>query len=392
LPLRTLSSSVRRDVEFELRAPTLDPSGVPDLSDVTRFTQLRWEFKSVPLGFSFVARTPRLPKFRDAFVDRVLATGVALQPGRGAVPLGVGTALNVQPADDQLDAKGALASSQFAVRMAPRHHGLEGASYALVTQARSTAFPALGRASSTLVTRVPQDLLFFDPKGSEHPLDQSMSAFLSLPEDGRLALATRHFTLSARTDATVVRVTFTRADGAKWDVLVDPTMPEFKLPVPPGLADRLPDAQVTVQTQRYDEPVTSDRLVQFAEWAARPQLHDPLRFLTAWASVEAFPRAVKFTEPSTPGRTLSAGATLSIAVQGAHLGPRANDHLLAVRFTNGLQCPDVVASEEISPGLVQVTLPQACRGVGLVIDAELIDQQRQPLAPAVSTRTIVTVQ
>ncbi|MFT3711201.1 MAG: dickkopf-related protein [Archangium sp.] len=400
LPLKTLSSSVQRDVQFALSTPPTDQFGLPDLSNVSAFTHITYEFKQVPLGFSFVVRTPRLPKYRDEYLDRVLASGVAMQPGRGAVPLGVGTALNMMPEDDQLDVQGDLPPGHFAVRMAPRHHGLEGASYALMTQVRSTKFPAVGRATSTLISRVPEDKLFFDPKAEDQTLDQSVRSFLSLPENGQLTATTRHFALEPRTDATLVRVTFIDAENCKWDVLVDPTMPEFSLPTPPtrdrlfadGMALSRP-SRITVQTQRFDEPVTSDRLVQFAEWNARPALHDAMRFLTAWSSVELKSPNVKFLDPSLPGKTLSVGATLSIGIEGVHLGTRANDHQLDVRLTGGsAACQGAVITEELTPGLVQVTLPQACRGSNLLIEAELIDQQKAPFVPAVVARTIVSIE
>ncbi|MBL8913009.1 MAG: hypothetical protein JNM17_20105, partial [Archangium sp.] len=396
LPLKHLGSSVQRDVQFALAPPTL-VGGVPDLTDVSRFLAITHQFNQVELGFSFVARAPKLPQFRGEFVDRVLTAGVALQPGRGAVPLGVGTALNKNPADDSLDGVAGLLPNHFAVRMAPRHHGLEAAQLALVSQVRSSRFPTLGNATSTLITRVAGPLRF-DPTGAEF-VDQSITPFLSFAEGGRFDLRTRTFSLPMRSDSTLVRVSFTDARGRKWDVLSDPNMPGFTLPsVPVTLADRLlrdPQSQapssVTVQTQRFDEPVTADRLVQFAEWIARPDLHDPMRFLTAWSSVEMKPALVKFTMPASDGQTLAAAPTLSLAVEGVHLGEGADEHLLGLRFIGGIQCPSVEVKEELSPGLVQVALPMSCRGMNMIIEAELLDQMRMPMSPPVVARRVVTV-
>lgn len=396
LPLRHLGSSVQRDVQFSLAPPTM-VNGVPDLTDVSRFLAIAHRFEDVPLGFSFVARTPKLPQFRGEYVDRVLTAGVALQPGRGAVPIGVGTALNKNPLDDSLDGVDGLPPNHFAVRMAPAHHGLEAAQLALISQARASRFPTLGAATSTLITRIVGGLRY-DPTGDVF-VEQSTTPFLSLAEGGRFDLRTRTFTLPMRTDATLVRVSFADARGRKWEVLADPNVPGFTLPaVPVIVADRVfRDPQsgtpslITVQTQRFDEPVTSDRLVQFAEWVARPDLHDPLRFLTAWSSVEMRAAMVKFTMPANDGQTLAAAPTLSLAIEGVRLGQRSNENLLELRFVGGIQCPSAIVSEELSPGLVQVTLPSSCRGMNMTIEAELLDHMRMPLSPAVVARRVVTV-
>lgn len=414
---KSFSSFVVRDVSYTLRDAPLSSAGLPDTSDTSGFTPLDGTFAqppNVPLAFGFVARVPALPRLGTGYADSVLVLGTAAVPGRGLVPLGLGAAVNAN-GDALTDTQaGLLAQGLVAMRMAPTHHGLEGANYglmALALAAHGDSGAALGFAASGLYRRIPNGALPFDPDGA-HPISVG-GPFLAYPKGGAYnyvstptrGLQGRQFkfvTDPQLVGASVIRVVFTDAAGRSWTVLMDPSRLLAGVqvpPPPPGFADR------TFATDSED--VRSTLLVQALRLDADPEQGTaPLGFndlveldaaqpdrlmerVQAFSSLDYGRPDVQWLTPAQDDQTLPAGQAPLVKVAGFKVGDDGG-----VRFTyDGCLAPPAIVTTDPSQGRgeLPVPVPPGCSG-NVVITAELYagTPPSQPLAPrVVSSRRLV---
>lgn len=409
----TMSSSVQRDVRIALAPPPRSDGGVADLSNQDRFAQVDHPFVQVPLAFPFVIQLPELPKYRGAYVGSVMAIGAAAAPGRGLVPLGMGAAVNADESA-QVDAQAPLRPGQLLVRMAPTHHGLEGAEYLVLIGALggSGGDAAQTPGTSFLVARPAGHRLTFDPEGRA-PWNLSQRTFLPLPEGARFnfldveasGLPPRSFRFVEGPDlstASVVRVTLADVFDHRWEILMAPTAVGFTLPKPPaGYADRAfalddstgPRSSMMVHTQRFES--NEGALRTFAQVLELDEARsDRLgASLTALALVDYTRPTIEFLEPSG---TLPRGGTLSAKVWRFQLGRGVGANgVVRLSFTPEAGCPPAVLSEETTPGngIVQLALPPGCVGTDLTVTAALLEQDGvTPVRPPVSATRRLTIE
>lgn len=377
---RKFSSSLVRDVRFGLRPTPLAPGGTPDFSDQSHFTPLTQQFAQLPLAFEFVTKLPGVPRYRGSFVERAFLVGGALVPGRGFVPLGLGTGENSQIIDSQVEGRDDLFSGQVAVRMAPTHHGLEGAPYLLVSQLSSTSAltdARAGKALSALITRFPDNRLQFDSTGTRALVDLSVQAFLPMPEGGQFDFVTRRFTLPAQpAEVSVLRVSFTDPLTTQWEVLVDPRSPAFTLPTVPGtLRDRVlangSRARMSVQSLRVSSSTGFS-----AYLGTYGTSSDISASLNAFSFVDVRPATITFKWPDLATTTLTRGTRLVLFVEGFAVGQGSgHDGVVALTFPGASGCPAALLRTEArnaGSGILEYDLPQTCTGTNITILAELV--------------------
>ncbi|HYH95925.1 carboxypeptidase regulatory-like domain-containing protein [Hyalangium sp.] len=416
--LRRFQSSVVRDVQFRLVPTPGAANGTPDFRDTTHFTPVDHDFQQLPLGFQFAVRVPALPRYRGTFLDGAFVLGTASVPGQGLVPLGLGIAVNVAPADPNTDVQAGLpAPGLVSVRMAPAHHGLEGSSYRLLVLATSNAAlndASAGAASSALVE--PVDSLSFDPRGGS-PVQLSRS-FLSVPDGARYnfdaephrGLEGRQFRFLADpglAGATVLRVVFANRLGHRWTVLLDPgrAASGFRLPVPPApFADRTYFGDLTgtralllVQALAAYKPDNGSALDPVALAEADDlnleQLGDVTR---AWSALDYRRPEVTWLAPESEGLSVPRESTVRVRTSGFRIGSGpTDDGYVQLSFTGGTGCEgqtvrgDVDASQ--GRGEVELKLPPGCSGLGMFMIATLVDPSGTPLRPPVSSTRLVNL-
>lgn len=425
---KKFNSSVVRDVQFTLRdTPRLD-GGAPDFTDQSQYTVANHDFTQIPLAFNFVVKMPELPRYKGTFVDAVAIIGGASAVGRGVVPLGIGVGVNTMPVDGQIDrlepGGGAptIAAGNIGVRMAPTHHGLEGAHYGLLIaaiSAKGLTDASAGVGASALFPRLPGNKMVFDPAGST-PVDISTQVFPIYPEGAKFnysgmadgAVPARSFRMSgAVTGVNVIRVSFADAIETRWDILVDPASPGFTVPPVPGtLRDRLfannvaggTRSDLLVQAFRMNkDPLTSGSpAVSFADYV---ELNDTnadrtTDFLTAFSFLSYGKPTIEFKTPSANPATITAGSKIVVSVGGFSIGttPGTNDGVVRLSFTGGpAACATVVLSTEVpmaGSGDLEHTLPAGCTGAGIGIRAELLKTDSStPINPAVAATITATI-
>lgn len=418
---KKFNSSIVRDVQFTLKPTPGAATGNPDYSDQAHYTTANHDFTQIPLAFNFVTKLPELPKFKGTYVDGVAIIGGANQPGRGVVPLGIGVGVNTNPVDGQVDKLDPLAAGQVGIRMAPTHHGLEGAHYGLLMaaiSAKGLSDASAGIGASALFPRLPGNKLAFDPAGAT-PIDVSTQVFPVFPEGAKFnftsmadgAIPGRSFRLAAVTGVNVLRVSFSDDLESRWDVLVDPSAPGFSLPTPPGaLRDRIFDngnsatgarSSYVVQAFRMakDPLTTGSPAVTFANYveANDTNADRTTDFLTAFSFLNYSPPSIGFKTPSANPATITAGSKLVIEVGSFAVGTTGTDDgVVKLSFTGGTGCADAVINAETpmkGSGEVEHTLPTACTGAGITIKAELLKTDgTTPIAPAVSATITATIQ
>jgi hypothetical protein len=413
--LRRFQSSVSRDVQFRLLPTPGASNGTPDFQDTTHFTVVDHDFQQLPLGFQFAVRVPSLPRYRGTFLDGAFVLGAASVPGRGLVPLGLGIAVNVEPADPNTDVQAGLpAPGLVSVRMAPTHHGLEGSAYRLLVLATSnTALndASAGTASSTLVRSVAG--LSFDPKGSA-PISIS-GGFLPIPDGARYnfdaapyrGLEGRQFrflTDPGLSGASLLRVVFTHRTGRRWTVLLDPAwaVSGVRLPVPPApFEDRTyfgdligTRALLLVQALSAQSP-EGDRLGPVALAEANDTNLARLGDFTRGASVLDYRRPeVSWLIPDSEGLSVPRESTVRVRTTGFRIGSGpTDDGYVQLSFTGGTGCEGKTVQGDVDVsqgrGEVELKLPPGCSGLGLTLIATLVDPSGTALRPPVfSTRLV----
>ncbi|MBL8916264.1 MAG: hypothetical protein JNM17_36525 [Archangium sp.] len=416
---KKFNSSIVRDVPFTLLPTPGAATGNPDYSNQMHYTTANHDFTQIPLAFNFVTKLPELPRFKGTYVDGVAIIGGASAPGRGVIPLGIGVGVNTNPVDAQVDALAPLSVGQIGVRMAPTHHGIEGAHYGLLMAAISAAGlndASAGIGASALFPRLPGNKLVFDPAGAT-PVDVSGQTFPVFPEGAKFnftntmdgTLAGRSFRIPAAVaGVNVVRVSFSDDLETRWDVLVDAMTPTFTLPVPPGtLRDRLFDngmssggrGTMVVQAFRMtvDPLVTTSAPVTFTNYVELngTNADRTTDFLTAFSFLTYSPPSVKFKTPSANPATITAMSKLVIEVGSFSIGTGASDDgQVRLTFTPATNCPAVSISAEVpmkGSGEVEHTLVAGCTGA-VTIRAELVKTDgTTPIAPAVSTTISATI-
>ncbi len=416
--LRRFHSSIVRDVQFRLEPTPGADTGSPSFEDTEHYTSsVDHDFQQLPLGFQFAVRVPSLPRYRGAFLDGAFVLGAAEVPGQGMVPLGLGIAVNVDPADPNTDVQGGLpAPGLVSVRMAPAHHGLEGSPYRLLVMASANgALNSLeaSLASSTLVEPLPG--LLFDPKGSA-PVALS-GGFLAIPEGARynfdaapnLGLEGRQFrflTEPGLNGATALRVIFTHRTGRRWTVLMDPSRATtgFRLPVPPApFEDRtyfgdLAGTRALLLVQALmarDADGGALGPAALAEGGAA-DLARLSEYTRALSQLDYRRPEVAWLVPASDGLSTQRGSTLRVRVTGFRVGSGpTDDGYVLLTFAGGTGCEgqtvrgDVDASQ--GRGEVDLKLPPGCSGLGMFLTATLVDPSGAPLRPPVAATRLINI-
>jgi hypothetical protein len=415
--LRRFQSSVVRDVQFQLKPTPGADTGTPDFKDTAHYTTVDHDFQQLPLGFQFAVRVPSLPRYRGTFLDGAFVLGTAHVPGRGMVPLGLGIAVNVAPADPNTDTQAGLpAPGLVSVRMAPAHHGLEGSAYRLIVLASSnTALndASAGAASSALVEPVPS--LLFDPKGTT-PLSLS-DGFLPVPEGARYnfdaapfrGLEGRQFRFlndPGLSGATMLRAVFTNRAGRRWTVLLDPSRAAsgFRLPVPPApFEDRTYFGDLTgtrslllvqaIAARKAQGGLLSPVALVEADDTNLEHLGD---FTRAYSLLDYRRPEVAWLVPESGGLSVSRESTVRVRATGFRIGSGpTDDGYVQLSFTGGNGCAgqtvrgDVDASQ--GRGEVDLKLPSGCSGLSMYLTATLVDPSGAPLRPSVSSTLLVNI-
>ncbi|MFT3708930.1 MAG: carboxypeptidase-like regulatory domain-containing protein [Archangium sp.] len=416
---KKFNSSIKRDVPFTLIPTPGASTGNPDFSNNMHYTTADHDFTQIPLAFNFVIKTGTLPQFKGAYADGVAVIGGASAPGRGVIPLGIGVGINRTPQDGEIDAIMPLSKNQIGVRMAPTHHGIEGAHYGLLMAAISAAGlndASAGLGASALFPRLPGNKLVFDPAGAT-PVDVSTQAFPVFPEGAKFnftntmdgTLKGRSFRIPAAVaGVNVLRVSFSDDLETRWDVLVDAATPNFTLPVPPaGTRDRLfangmssgDRGTMVVQAFRMqvDPLVTSSAAVTFNNYVEFNGTNSDRTtdFLTAFSFLTYAPPTIKFTTPNATGATITAMSKLVVAVKSFSIGSNATDDgQVRFSFTPATNCPAMSVPTEVmmkGSGNVEFPLPAGCTGA-VQIKAELVKiDGTTPVAPAVAATISATI-
>jgi hypothetical protein len=415
--LRRFHSSVARDVQFRLVPTPGAGAGEPDFRDTAHFATVDHDFQQLPLGFQFAVRVPPLPRFRGAFLDGAFVLGTTSVPGRGMVPLGLGIAVNVAPADPNTDIQAGLpAPGLISVRMAPAHHGLEGHPYRLLVLASSNvslADVSAGTASSALME--PLASLSFDPKGAS-PIPVS-GGFLPIPEGARYNFDSapdrglegrqlRFLSELGLSGSTLVRAVFTNRAGRRWTVLLDPSRATtgFRLPVPPApFEDRTYFGDIAgtrslllVQSISARGPEgTGLGPVALAE-TNDTNLERLGEFTRAYAVLDYRRPEVAWLVPDSDGLSVSSGSTLRVRTSSFRVGSGlADDGYVRLSFSGGVGCEGQTVRGDVDVsqgrGEVELKLPAGCTGLGMYLTATLVDPMGAPLKPSVSTTRLINI-
>ena len=416
--LRRFSSSVVRDVQFRLSETPGVSTGEPDFSNQTHFARVEHDFQQMPLGFHFAVRVPELPRYRGVWMDSAFVLGAAQVPGRGSVPLGLGLAVNTNPADPNTDTQAGLpAPGLVSVRMAPTHHGLEGNPYALILMASSSAAAndaSAGLASSVLVHRLVGGKLPFDPRGNTPVAVQA--AFLPAPEGARynytreayrglFGRQLRFVTAPELPGATVLRAAFTNRSEHRWVVLMDPARATtgVRLPLPPaGFADRTyfgdvegtrSPLSVQALVLRAGGAVLDLKGLVAADGADLERLGE---LATAYSALDYGRPQVAWVTPAEDGQSVARGSSVKVLVSRFRLGSAfTDDGYVKLTFVGGTGCEGEVVSGTVDVsqgrGEVDLKLPAGCSGSGVQLTSTLVDPEGVPLNPSVRSTRSVTI-
>ena len=436
---KKFNSSVIRDVQFTLK-PTRRVNGKYVFSDpdggLPEFTAADHNFfqagvatsTEVPLAFNTVVRVPDLPKFKNTFVDAAVLLGGAIVPGRGVVPLGIGAAVNTQPADGKTDTQSELVTPGLVtLRMSPTHHGIEGSAYGIVAlglSLKSVTDPTAGLATSAIFSRVKDNALKFDPKGVT-PVDIGTS-FPAFPESAKynytdsdtitpgLLHRTFKFTNvaeSGSSGSSFTRVVFTDEADHRWVVYLDPTQGAigFSLPKPPGtFTDRTFFTAMTtgarspflVQQIRLNaDPaspsgtaITFKQLVEFNSTNG-DRLVD---FTTGFSLVDYDRPSIVWKTPENPGTNIVKGMPVVVIVKGFKIGATAaEDGYVRLQFSpSNANCTDVDAKtySDAAKGEVSITVPAACVLPNATMTATLMTIGNVAVLPPVATTQTANIQ
>ncbi len=407
-------STLARDARFTLAPTPGIGTEEPDLHAAEYAQPLPFEQRApgVRLSFPFAVRVPPLPQYRDAYLDRAYVLATVAVPGRGMVPLGLGAAANVAPADPNTDADARLGRpGQVPVRMAPAHQGLEGQPYRLVVSAVGAPAPDGTVATSSLVVGLAAPR--FDPDGA-NPVDAGLG-FLAVPEAARYNfdreahqdLKGRELKAGVDMRASLVRAEFTTRAGRRWTVLMNPddTNGGVRVPrAPVGVEDRTYDSvllggrsRLQVEALRASgldrrEGEGPQRLVA-ADGPGMERLAD----LTDAVSVLSLGRPeVAWRHPEADGQRLARGSAVRVGVSGFQLGAAPGGQgQVRMSLRGGVGCDGsaLLRSEPVTPGRgeVELDLPAQCWGLGVMLVATLVDDKGEPLRPPVTASRRVDI-
>jgi hypothetical protein len=424
--LRTFSSSVVRDVEFRLKETPGAGTGAPDYREQSHFAAVDHDFQAdqrMDLGFHFAIRVPALPRYRGAWMDSAAVLGAARVPGRGVVPLGLGMAVNTNPADSNTDTQvGLPGPGLVSVRMAPAHHGLEGSPYALILTASASASDATAGAASSVLIHRTLETLPFDPKGGS-PVAVS-GPFLPVPEGFRynytqetgngllgreLRFIPRVTEPSGLPAGTVLRAVFTNRAEHRWMVMMDVARAGkgVRLPVPPvGFEDRTyygdtmgsrsPFGVQMLSVRRTGTPAGATLDLHELVEADGVDLEHLGTLAVAWSALDYGRPLVTWVDPAEDGKSLPHESKVKVRVLAFRVGssPVDDDGYVRLTFVGGAGCGgktvDGYVVDSQGRGEVELRLPQGCTGTGVQLTATLMDPGGEPLKPPVtSTRTVI---
>lgn len=427
---KKFNSSVVRDVQFSLKA-TPRTNGEYDFKDTSSFTTQDHVFDQVPLAFNFAVQVPDLPQFKGSYADGAVVLGGANVQGRGVVPLGMGVAVNTAtPVDAKTDIQAELPSAGLiSMRMAPTHHGIEGADYGLVALAlslKSITDASAGIATSAIYSRVSGNQLKFDPKGAT-PVTLG-GGFLAFPEGAKHnftnaaqpALAARTFKLTLPTSVTLagvtmIRVAFTDELDHRWVIFTSQAEAAngIRLPTPPaGFADRTFSNGLTTGVRSTllaqairlnDNPAGTGTAISFQGLVELNNTnYDRITdFTTGFSFIDYARPEVSWNTPSTAGTTVMKSGTVKVDVTGFKVGTNAaagEEGIVRLTFPGSPNCADVDTNTDASGGKGEITISLA--GVGanctgsVTMKAILYDNQGTPapIAPEVSASITATLQ
>jgi hypothetical protein len=407
-------SSVERDAQFTLAPTPLLPTGEPDLEAVRYPRAVSHAMEGVRLSFPFTVRVPELPSWEGVHLSRTWVVATVAVPGRGVVPLGLGAAANVAPADAYADAEGLARPGVVPLRMAPAHHGLEGLPYRLVLAADSG--PGRGSTSgagASSMLRVDLPGPTFDPLGLR-PVSPGAS-FLRIPEDSRYnfdaaaygGLEARQLRADVDEAGSLVRAVFTNRAGRRWTVLADPQHARegVGVPRPPaGFEDRtyFGDVQGSRARLRVEvlavsardglEPLGAAALAS----ADGPGLEHLADLTRAASALDVGRPEVAWLFPELEGQRLTRGSAVRVRVTGFTVGSTASaDGQVRLTLSGGTGCEGSVlhANKDVSQGRgeVELLLPPGCSGTGVTLVAELEDREGGTLRPAVAATRVVDI-
>lgn len=419
---KRFNSSIVRDVQFRLQDTPGVATGDPNFSDTSFFTDANHDFDQIPLGFSFAVDVPTLPQFKGDYADGVILLGGADVKGRGVVPLGLGAGVNTATtgSNSLVDQQAELPKEGLVLmRMAPTHHGIEGAQYAIVGLAvslQSVNDASAGLAVSALLERVADNKLAFDPSGSS-PL-QLEGTFPNYPENGKYnftddpqpGLAARTFKFVSGQDLSsmsVVRVQFSDLADHRWLVVTDPATAAagVVIPKPPmTYADRTfytgsttgERSPLLVQAIRLADGGSAVNFNQFVQFNGTnmDRLGD---FMVAFSAIDFGRPEISWETPSAGAMTptIAPGSTIVLNVSGFKVGTTAaDDGVVKITFNGGTGCTEQTISTDASMGAGELShqLPAACTGANVEMTATLFNNQGTAIAPGVSNSITVNIQ
>ncbi len=419
IPLfKRFNSSLLRDVQYEMRPL----SSLPDTNDTSHFTKADLQFAQQALSFAFAVKSPLLPQQQLAVASSVLLLGGAQTATHGFVPLAIGAGVNsAQPIDRIVDKADDLnAAGLVGLRMAPPHHGIEGAPLRLLLSAfGGSTVGAQGTFSASMVAGLSQNALPNDPTGLT-PIDLSSRPFLTLPRAQYNFLDTVNNTLNGRElrvadgagAQSIQRVQFVDNTGRRWMVLTSGVDASIRLPKPPmPFEDRtfaaglVPGERSSFSIQSLllkESDATDSPAIEFQKLMALNafNLDDLSQLLTDAAQVTYFRPRIEFVTPAVNGLTVAKKSKIQLAVTGASVGMSAqSDSTLKVSFfdANGPSalCPSAFLTQETMPGTqtFELTLADSCVGTGLRVEAALFDPGGMiRVLPPVSSALVVTIE
>ncbi|GEM_PF-810368 len=431
---KKFNSSVVRDVQFTLKTTPKDGMGEPVFSDTAEFTTADHNFfqsgttttTEVPLAFNLVTKVPELPKFKNTYVDAAILLGGAIVPGRGVVPLGIGAAVNTDATPSKTDPQSDLVTPGLVtLRMSPTHHGIEGSQYGIVAlglSLKSITDASAGLATSAIFSRVLENRLKFDPKGTT-PVDIGAN-FPGFPESAKYNFTSsaaggingRSFKFSSATEsssagASFTRVVFTDSADHTWVILMDPAAATtgFTLPTPPGtFGDRTfftgmntgsRSTFLVQQIRLNDNPsaatgaaISFNKLVEFNSTNA-DRLVD---FTTGFSLVDYDRPSVVWKTPAAAGTNVAKGSAVVVIVKGFKVGATlAEDGFVRLSVTPAnAMCPDVDVKTDASNGKqeISITVPAACVQANATLTATLVSTAGMPIVPGVAASIGANIQ
>lgn len=407
--LQHQTSSVKRDVQFILRATPGASHNDPDYEDTSHYTHVPDKDERIPLRYDFNVNVPQLPSSRGQLMSAVDVKGTVDVPAQGAVVLGIGSAV--------LNGSGTQPKA-VRVRMAPTHHGLEGNPYRLLITAHEeeAAFESMKNDSYSMLVRRLKRLQNKTETVDGAFLPTAEDAYFNFSQENDGTFEGREFRLptpkGGLLDATVLRIFFTDGTKKRWVILMDPSRASmgFRLPVPPmGFTDRTRTVDgnilaarsgITVQlisTKKLDSTPLNLATLMHTQEASLAHISD---FMTALSEREYGHARIDWVHPNGTQKSIdqTAGVTVRLSNSALSNRPTADNHVW-LTFKNASKptaCPPLLPEKsqgEAGSTLVRVSfkLPPGCRGLDVEMTATLTDSKDVPLVPPIFTTTTVSI-